>query len=129
MIRNRPLIQKDVVVNVIRLADDAAWTPPPNTIVGPEGGNIGDAWDGNRYIPPKAPEPPSRPRRVRKSIIIKRLHEAGKLAAAKAALDADLYARERWYAPDQPSVHADNAEVLSLLRAIGVDAETILAPE
>ena len=70
------------------------------------------------------------PRRlVRKSLIVERLQAAGKLAAAKTALDGNLYARERWYAPDQPAVYADDPEALALLKAIGADPEAILAPE
>lgn len=68
-------------------------------------------------------------RLVRKSLIIERLNTAGKLAAASAVLNSDIYARERWYAPDQPGVYADNAEVLALLKAIGADSDAILASE
>jgi len=70
------------------------------------------------------------PRRlVRKSLIIERLQAAGKLAAAKTALDGNLYTRERWYAPDQPAIYGDDPEALALLKAIGADPEAILAPE
>ena len=63
-----------------------------------------------------AHDPGKPPRRlVPKSLIIARLQEAGKLAAARAALDADLYTRERWYAPDQPVVHSDDPEAVALL--------------
>jgi hypothetical protein len=76
-----------------------------------------------------AHDPGKPPRRlVPKSLIIARLQEAGKLVAAKSALDADLYTRERWYAPDQPAVHSDDAEAVALLQAIGVDPDVILAP-
>lgn len=74
-------------------------------------------------------QPTEGPRLVRKSLIVERLNAAGKLAAASAALNSDLYARERWYAPDQPGVHADNPEVLALLAAIGAKPEDILAPD
>jgi hypothetical protein len=70
--------------------------------------------------------PPRRP--VPKSLIIQRLHEAGHLDVASAALNANLYARERWYAPDQPAVYADDVEVTGLLTAIGADVDAILAP-
>jgi hypothetical protein len=73
-------------------------------------------------------EAPATRRRVAKSLIIQRLHEAGLLADAKAALDADLYVRERWYAPDRPAVYSDDAEALALLSAIGADAEAVMAP-
>lgn len=67
-------------------------------------------------------------RRVAKSRIIERLHAAGKLVAASAALDADIYARERWYAPDRPSIYADDPDALALLAAISADAGEIMAP-
>src|SRR5438105_1562477 len=68
------------------------------------------------YVPPPAPR-----RLVPKSMIVERLNTAGLLAAAKSALDANLYARERWYAPDKPSVFADDLEAVALLQAIGAD--------
>jgi hypothetical protein len=70
--------------------------------------------------------PPER-RLVPKSLIVARLYQAGKLAAAQTALAADIYARERWYAPDKPGVYADDAEALALLEAIGADAAAIMA--
>lgn len=75
-----------------------------------------------------AATPPQRRRRlVPKSLIVSRLNAVGKLVAASAALSADLYARERWYAPDKPAVYADDEEVLALLKAIGADPAVILA--
>lgn len=67
------------------------------------------------------------PRFVLKSTIIQRLHDAGKLQAASGILNSDLYARERWYAADKPSIAADNLEVIGLLKAIGADPAVILA--
>ena len=69
-------------------------------------------------------------RMVAKSAIVERLHNypgGEKLTAAQAALNANAYNRERWYAPDKPGVYADDPEVLALLTAIGVDPEIILA--
>jgi len=66
-------------------------------------------------------------RLVAKSVIIARLQAAGKLAAASAAINADLYVRERWYAPDRPAIYADDPEALALLTAIGADRRVILA--
>ena len=76
-------------------------------------------------MPEEVPSPARRA--VPKSRIVERLHAAGLLAAARAALDADIYARERWYAPDRPALYFDDAEALALLGAIGADADAIMA--
>ena len=41
----------------------------------------------------------------------------------------NLRLRERWYAPDQPAINADDPDALALLTAIGADPATVLAPE
>jgi hypothetical protein len=65
-------------------------------------------------------------RLVPRATIIDRLHSAGKLDAARAALDAaDLYTRERWNARD--AIYADDATAIALLNAIGANASEILA--
>ena len=70
--------------------------------------------------------PPAPPRLVPKRIIVDRLHAAGKLEAAKAALDAQpLYTRERWNSRD--SVYATDPDTVALLKAIGADPDSILA--
>lgn len=76
------------------------------------------------------PKPVTEPIRVLvpKSVIIDRLHSAGKLDAARAALDAaDLYTRERWNT--RSAIYADDPTALALLTAIGADAQSILAAE
>jgi hypothetical protein len=70
---------------------------------------------------------PSR-RRVPKQLIIARLNDAGKLDAANAALEADVYAKARWYTPGQDTVFADDPDTVTMLAAIGADPDTILAP-
>jgi hypothetical protein len=79
-------------------------------------------------ITPSAYAAPVQRRLVPKSLIVERLQAAGKLAAASTALNADLYKRERWYAPDRPAIYADDPEALALLNAIGADPAVILAP-
>jgi hypothetical protein len=65
---------------------------------------------------------------VPKLKIVDRLQAAGKLEAARAALDsANLYTRERWNTRD--SIYADDESAIALLNAIGADPGTILAPE
>lgn len=66
-------------------------------------------------------------RRVPKSTIVKRLNEAGKLAAARAALDANLYLNELWSALGQAGPYADDPDTIGLLAAIGADPDVILA--
>ncbi len=64
---------------------------------------------------------------MRRSIIVDRLHAAGKLIAAREMLDAaDLYTRERWNARE--AIYADDPTAIALLQAIGADPEAILAP-
>lgn len=90
---------------------------------------VGWSFDGAAFVPPAPPAADPPPRRLApKSTIVDRLHAAGKLAAAKAAIDSNLYVRERWYAPDKPAVYADDPETLGLLAAIGADPAVILAP-
>lgn len=99
-------------------------------IVEAESGAVqeGQAWNGAGFDP--LPEAPPAPRRmVRKSVIIARLIAADKIGAAKVALDSDPSAYARWWAPDKPSIYADDAEALGLLNAIGADPAVILAPE
>jgi hypothetical protein len=74
----------------------------------------------------RAPHPPKR--QVLKSVIIARLIEAGKITAAKAGLEQDAAAYARWWAPDRPAINHDDPDALTLLAAIGADAEAIMAP-
>lgn len=74
----------------------------------------------------RAPHPPKR--QVLKSVIIARLIAAGKIGAAKAALDADASAYARWWAPDRPAINCDDPDALALLAAIDADAEGVMAP-
>jgi hypothetical protein len=60
-------------------------------------------------------------------IIVDRLEAAGKLEAARAALDAaPLYTRERWN--NRQLVNADDPDANALLQVIGADPAVILAP-
>jgi hypothetical protein len=58
--------------------------------------------------------------------IVDRLESAGKLEAARAALDAaPLYTRERWN--NRQLVNADDPDAIALLQAIGAEPSVILA--
>ncbi|HKH34649.1 MAG TPA: hypothetical protein VKA80_10895, partial [Beijerinckiaceae bacterium] len=62
-----------------------------------------------------------------KRVIVDRLQAAGKLAAARTALDAqDLYTQERWNARE--AILANDPTAVALLAAIGADPAAILAP-
>lgn len=74
------------------------------------------------------PAPPAR-RKISKALVHQRLIDAGKMEAAKAALDANAVAFARWFAPGHDEVYADDEAALALLNAIGADAETIMAAE
>lgn len=67
-------------------------------------------------------------RTILKSVIVSRLIEAGKIGAAKAALDSNPAAFARWFASDRPAVNHDDPEAIALLKAIGADPDAILAP-
>ena len=60
--------------------------------------------------------------------MVQRLTAAGKIGAAKAALEQDAAAFARWFAPGHTQVYADDPDALALLEAIGADPETIMAP-
>ena len=74
------------------------------------------------------PEPADGKRLVLKSVIISRLIAAGKIDAAKAALESRAASFARWWAPDRPAINHDDPDALALLKAIGADATVILAP-
>ena len=71
----------------------------------------------------------AQPRRtVLKSVIISRLIAAGKIEAAKAALEQDASAYARWWAPDRPAIYHDDPDAIALLTAIGADPDVVLGP-
>ena len=84
------LIENGVVVNVIFRRSRQLCASGKDKRCDVEGlqVNIGDDWDGAQFIDNRvrAPEPP---RLVPKSLIVQRLIDAGKIAAANAALEAD----------------------------------------
>jgi len=67
------------------------------------------------------------PRRlVAKALIVDRLHAAGKLEAAYAALQAsDVHTRLRW--DTRSEIYADDETAAQLLTAIGADPAAIMA--
>lgn len=68
--------------------------------------------------------------RVAKSTIIFRLTDEQLAAAVEGfARPENLRLRERWYAPDQPEINADDPESIVFVLAIGADPDVILAPE
>lgn len=64
-------------------------------------------------------------RKVAKSVIISRLSNE-QIENALAVMNAKQ--AERWRAPDQPAVYADDEDVVAVLTAIGADVEAVLAP-
>lgn len=70
-----------------------------------------------RFAPPRS--------LVSKSVILARLTDQ-QLDAALAAMTNRQ--RERWRSPDHPAIYADDPEAVALLKAIGADPATILAP-
>ena len=71
--------------------------------------------------------PPVR-RKISKALVHQRLIEAGKMEAAKAALDSNAIAFARWFAPGYDEVFADDPDAVALLKAIGADPDAVMAP-
>ncbi|TPL97306.1 hypothetical protein [Mesorhizobium sp. B2-3-10] len=86
-----------------------------------------ELWDVLRaQFPGGLPEAQLPPRLVPKRVIIDRLHAAGLLEAAKAAIDAaDLYTQERWNT--RTDIYANDPTALAMLAAIGGDPAVIFA--
>ena len=67
---------------------------------------------------------PKSPRMIRKSVILSRLSDE-QIERALGVMSAAQ--RERWRAPDQPLIGADNSELLAILKAVGAKPEMVLA--
>jgi len=68
--------------------------------------------------------------RVAKSTIIARLTDQQLSASAEAfGRPENLRLSERWYAPDQPAINANDPESVAFVQAIGGDPAIVLAPE
>ncbi|TIW49863.1 MAG: hypothetical protein E5V71_00485 [Mesorhizobium sp.] len=57
-----------------------------------------------------------------------RIIDAGKMSDAYAALTRNLVYFARWFAPDRPEVYCHDPDAVSLLQALGLDPDAILAP-
>jgi hypothetical protein len=79
------------------------------------------------YVPP--PPPPPTRWSVRKSTVVQRLIEAGKITEAMQAIMSDAGSFGLWTAPDWPEVYNDDARVIAMLSAIGADPAVILAQD
>lgn len=73
------------------------------------------------------PEALRPPRRLSTYRIVRRLEEAGLLAAAQALLDANI--TFKWRFTTTIDVAVDDADLVAGLHAIGADVDAILAPE
>ena len=67
---------------------------------------------------------PKRPRLIGKSVILSRLSDA---QIEQALSIMSVAQRERWRAPDQPAIRADNPELLAILQVVGADPAIVLA--
>ncbi|TIL25732.1 MAG: hypothetical protein E5Y88_12350 [Mesorhizobium sp.] len=118
---NFVLIENGVVVQ-----SDRTGGTPKGFIEAPEEVHPGYLFDGQTFTAP-APRPPSRAM-VLKSVVQARIIEAGKMAAAYAALTQNPIYFARWFAPDRPEVYCDDSDAIQLVTALGLDPDAILAP-
>ncbi|WFP61479.1 hypothetical protein [Mesorhizobium sp. WSM4904] len=65
---------------------------------------------------------------VLKSVVQARIIAAGKMPQAYAVLTANPIYFARWFAPDHPAVYCDDPDAVGLVRLLGLDPVTILAP-
>ena len=142
----RALIENGVVVNVVKAGNE--WTPPDGLLLGPPGGEIGDAWDGKSYIKstPVVPPPTSddinehREQRISSGFAVnfgdpigtKRFQSDAKSQAFIADLNRSAFAASldpqnqkgdlRWFDPERDFkfIAEDNSE-------IPMDADTAYA--
>jgi hypothetical protein len=57
----RCVIKEGTVINVIEIEENITWDAPKGAILGPEGGEIGDSYDGKDYIAPMSSAIPDEP--------------------------------------------------------------------
>lgn len=65
---------------------------------------------------------------VSKSTVMARVIAAGKMAQAQTTLWSMPDKFARWFAPDQPSVFADDPDTVAFITSLGLDPKVILAP-
>lgn len=122
-------IENGIVVNRAHFdgAVPEGWLPEGETWVESDEAQIGWAYaEGAFTEPTPAPEPPEAARRITPYRIVRRLEEAGLLAAAQALLDANV--AFKWRFTTAPDIAIDDADLVAGLQAIGADLDTVLAP-
>ncbi|TJW57453.1 MAG: hypothetical protein E5X59_01230 [Mesorhizobium sp.] len=98
--------------------------PPNGAIEVPDAPqDASQTWDGHAW----GAVPVVR-QKVLKSVVQARIIEAGKMPEAYAALTQNPVYFARWFAPDRPEVYCDDPDAVSLLQALGLDPDAILAP-
>jgi hypothetical protein len=125
------------VFNLIRISDGAVvatWPKVPATVemmsldppLRVHNASAGWANDDYRIDSEIVADPVVVPPRrlVSKSVILSRITDA-QLDAALGLMTTRQ--KERWRAPDKPSIYFDDAETLALLQAIGADPAVVMA--
>lgn len=107
-----------LVDNIEVWAEVPAETPE-HLFVEAGSAGIGWSWDGEALVAPAVPDAPPSRRLIPKSVVQERCAVIGKLDELMAALLAQPLYFSRWFAPNHPNVYFDDADMLTLLNAVG----------
>lgn len=94
-----------------------------DVVMGASDGWGNDVYEITTYVW-QEPDPVAQPRMIEKATVLSRLTD-DQLAQAISLMT--LRQQEKWRMPGYPSVSVEDADLLAVLKAVGADAETVLA--
>lgn len=121
------LDEYNTVVNVVM--HDGDWAPPDGLRIGPEGGEVGHVWDGDRYItPPELAAADPLPQDIQQPAYVADPLHTEALLSLQNQID-DLRSRPTYDVipqSDAPNASADVVSILEEKLRYEVDARLVL---